>query len=49
MTDKEKIDYKIKAKIDARNKEIEEWGCAMFLALFVVILISFGFSVLFGN
>jgi hypothetical protein len=39
--EKEKIDYEIKAKIDARNKDIGEWGCAGLLAIIsFIILIS---------
>jgi hypothetical protein len=40
--EKEKINYEIKAKINARNKDIEEWGCAGLLAIiffFVLTLI----------
>lgn len=39
--EKEKIDYEIKAKIDARNKDIGEWGCVGLLAIIsFIILIS---------
>lgn len=39
--EKEKIDYEIKAKIDARNKDLGEWGCAVIIAIvFVFILIA---------
>lgn len=38
--EKEKIDYEIKAKADARNKEIKEWGCATFIA-YVIFFIAF--------
>lgn len=31
--EKEKIDYEIQAKIDARNKDIGDWGCAGLLAI----------------
>jgi hypothetical protein len=39
--EKQKIDYEIKAKIDARNKDIGEWGCVGLLAIIIfIILIS---------
>jgi len=45
--EKEKIDYEIKAKIDARNKDIGEWGCAGLLAIiffFILIAVLGSFS-----
>lgn len=40
---KEKIDYKIQAKIKARNKDIADWGCAGLLAiLFFLFLLIIG-------
>ena len=38
--EKEKIDYEIKAKIDARNKEIGEWGCAGLLAIIFFFILT---------
>jgi len=37
--EKEKIDYEIQAKINARNKDLGEWGCAGFLAILTFCLI----------
>jgi hypothetical protein len=37
--EKEKIDYEIKAKIDAKNKDIGEWGCAGLLAIISFIIL----------
>lgn len=39
--EKEKIDYEIKAKIDAHNKDLGEWGCAGIIAIaFIFILFA---------
>ena len=40
MKGKEKIDYKIKAKHDAVNKELQEWSYAMFLVAIVLFVFS---------
>lgn len=41
--EKEKIDYEIQAKINARNKDIGNWGCAGLLAiLFFFFLLLIG-------
>ena len=37
--EKEKIDYEIKAKTDARNKDLGEWGCAGLIAFFLFFMI----------
>lgn len=37
--EKEKIDYEIKARREDRNREVFEWGCAIYLVLFVGLLI----------
>ena len=42
--EKERIDYEIQAKINARNKDLGEWGCAGLLAIFtfcfIVLILS---------
>jgi len=39
--EKEKIDYEIKAKIDARNKDLGEWVYSGFIAVaFILILFA---------
>jgi len=45
--EKELIDYKIKTKKEARDKEIAEWGCALYFALFLIFIIYFLFKVVF--
>ena len=44
LEEKEKIDYEIKAKIDARNKDLGEWGCAgiIVIALFFILIAILG-------
>lgn len=37
--EKEKIDYEIQAKINARNKDLGEWGCSGLLAILTFLLI----------
>jgi hypothetical protein len=37
--EKEKIDYEIKAKIKARNEEVEQWAKAGLLAIFFLFFL----------
>lgn len=41
--EKERIDYEIKAKINARNKEFGDWVFSAFLAIIVFGLIRYLF------
>jgi len=47
--EKEKIDYEIKAKMDARNKDIAEWGCAGWIAIILLFCLVLVFKIITKN
>jgi len=46
--EKEKIDYEIQAKKNARNENLSDWGCAGFLAI-MFFLIAIIIASIFNN
>jgi len=47
--EREKIDYEIQAKINARNKDLGEWGCAGLLAILFFCFMSLLLSAISGG